>query len=115
MKKHDAYLYHATYRAYKDDISRFGLKRPGGRSNYKTYAGEYIYLSATAKEAEDYARAATNVPEDWLNNIVIFKVRVPMEDLELEPSGKFELTYAYPYDIKPEDVSCYKIFFPIPV
>lgn len=103
MKKHKIYLYHATYMIHKDEILKSGLKLPEGKSNYEgMYAGEYIYLAATPEEAESYAETADNVPEEWLDEIIIFKVEVDMEDLELDPNNREGLTYVCPYAIKPE-------------
>lgn len=115
MKKHKIYLYHATFEANKESILKNGLQLPNGKENFKgMYAGEYIYLAQTPEQAASFAELAENVPEKWLDKIIVFKVEVDMEDLDLDPNNKDDnetgMTFICPYHIKPEALTLLKTY-----
>lgn len=78
-------FYHATYRAALRNIKKYGL---GSSKSPKTYAWDndyksedHVYLADDLDVAYSYAEASDNVPDEWLDNIVIFSV--DSEDLDL--------------------------------
>lgn len=77
-------LYHATYKPYWEEIQRTGFIVPGKHSNwpdmFKTY--RYIYLSTDYDNAYSYAETAENVPEEYLNQIVVLEIDADKLDID---------------------------------
>ena len=67
-------LYHATYEDLIPSIERFGLG--GSSSGYEwTDSKEgVVYFASSPEVAISYAEANDDVPESWLDNIVVLKV-----------------------------------------
>ena len=67
-------LYHATYEDLIPSIERFGL---GGKSSgyeWEDSKKGVVYLATDPEIAISYAETNEEVPEDWLDNIVVFEV-----------------------------------------
>ena len=67
-------LYHATYEDLIPSIERFGL---GGKSSgyeWEDSKKGVVYLATYPEIAISYAETNEEVPEDWLDNIVVFEV-----------------------------------------
>jgi len=73
-------LYHATYSAYLDSILEKGLI-PNYNTNWD-FSERYIYLTSDPEIALYFAEAAEEVPEEYLDEIVIIEVNI--EDLNVD-------------------------------
>lgn len=72
--KEDPYLYHATYGEYKNSIKKHGLKSDSGNKNYSDSESGKLYLAKDPHVARSYAETSDEVPEHYLDNIVVYKV-----------------------------------------
>lgn len=76
-------LYHATYKPYWEEIQKDGFIRPGKHSNwpdiFKTY--RYTYLSVDYDNAVSYAETAEDVPEEYLDQIVVLEINADKLDV----------------------------------
>lgn len=70
------YLYHATYGAVIDSIQKHGLDNRHGQLAWQDSKLGVVYLASDPYEAESYAETSEDVPDDWLDDIVIFKVDI---------------------------------------
>lgn len=66
-------LFHATYEPLLDDIARDGLGATD-RTNWPGSQSGVVYLSERPGEAESFAEIAPDVPEEWLDRIVVLSV-----------------------------------------
>lgn len=77
-------LYHATYKPYWEEIKKEGFIKPGKHSNwpdiFKTY--RYIYLSTDYDNAYSYAETAEDVPEGYLDQIVVLEIDADKLDID---------------------------------
>lgn len=81
------YLYHATYIPLMKKISLEGLKPGAGRSYSFSESG--VYFDRTREGAEGFAECAEEVPDKWLDNIVVLKVaskNLDKNKLEYDPN-----------------------------
>lgn len=69
------YLYHATYSRLLPSIKKLGLV-PGKRKNWQDSKPYAIYLASDEYEAESYAEEAENVPDSWIDSIIVYRVSV---------------------------------------
>ena len=69
------FLYHATYKPLLDSIRKTGL---GGTRNtwFEDSIPGVVYLADDPDIAESYAEANDSVDDEWLDEIVVFKVNV---------------------------------------
>lgn len=69
------FLYHATYQPLMKSIMKNGL---GGKGSEKKKWSDskpgIVYLAINKDIAESYAESSEEVPEDWLEEIVILKI-----------------------------------------
>lgn len=75
------YLYHATFKPLLDSIRQHGLG--GNGSEQKRYTDSkhgIVYLANDPDVAESYAEVAEDIPDDWLDEIVILKINVSKLD-----------------------------------
>ena len=73
-------LYHATYRNLIPSIEQHGL---GGGTSGKEWADSkrgVVYLAVDPCVAESYAEANEDVPEEWVDDIVVFGVKLDSLD-----------------------------------
>ena len=76
-------LYHATYRPLLASIQKNGLAGIGCRKNWEDSKEGVVYLALAPEVAESYAESADNVPEEWLDDIVVLAI----------PTSQLDLTY----------------------
>jgi hypothetical protein len=74
------YLYHATYKPLLNSIKKNGLGNTK-RVFWEDSVPGVVYLAIDDAIAESYAETADSVNEDWLDEIIIFKIAV--KDLDL--------------------------------
>lgn len=67
-------LYHATYRPVLKSIKKYGLGGVNSKTRWEDSQEGVVYLALDPDVAESYAEANDNVPEDWLDEIVILKI-----------------------------------------
>lgn len=76
-------LYHATYRPLLDEIMSSGIV-PGGKDiqNFD-WSGKFVYLTEGVENAISFVEASENddIPEEWLDDIVVLEVDVSKLDL----------------------------------
>lgn len=77
-------LYHATYSPALPSINTFGL---GSANADKVFAwdnnkkqNDHVFLHEDKNSAESYAEISENVPDEWLDQIVVLKVDTSMLD-----------------------------------
>lgn len=68
------YLFHATYRPILSKIKKSGL---GGDFEIKAWqeSSHKVYLATKPEIAYSYAETSEEVPEEWLDEIVVLKIR----------------------------------------
>jgi hypothetical protein len=70
------FLYHATYKPLIKNIKKFGLGgNPKQRKNWED-SKNVVYLADDPDVAESYAEESELVNEDWLDEIVMFKIDI---------------------------------------
>jgi hypothetical protein len=77
-------LYHATFRHHKKSILKYGLDP--SRIKKKTWDdcfSWFIYLSTNKEHALSYCEASDDVPEDWLDEIIVYEILTSDLDLSL--------------------------------
>lgn len=75
-------LYHATYEPYLDEIKKSGFIKPGIHKFWGISDTSYIYLSKDYDNAISYAKEADNVPEAYLDQIVVLEIDPTKLDLD---------------------------------
>lgn len=70
------YLYHATYGKVMDSIREHGLDNRHGQLAWQDSKLGVVYLAYNPYEAESYAETSEDVPEDWLDDIIVLKVNI---------------------------------------
>lgn len=82
MLTNTIYLYHATYKPLLESIKKTGL---GGTN--QTYWEDskpgVVYLSTDEDVAISYAEANENVPEEWLDQIIVIIIDINILDPDL--------------------------------
>lgn len=69
------HLYHATYKPYWDEIKRTGRIKPGIHSNWEGLSHDNaVYLSTDYDNAVSYAEIAEDVPEEYLDQLVVLEI-----------------------------------------
>ena len=75
-------LYHATYAALQESIREHGLCRAQIRKkSWEDCSSEYIYLCLDADCAIAFCEASDDVPEQWLNEIILIAVDAEKLDI----------------------------------
>jgi RNA:NAD 2'-phosphotransferase (TPT1/KptA family) len=67
-------LYHATYKPFLKSIKKNGLT-PNTTKNYEDSKDNVIYLAKDKNVAESYAETSDKVPKEYLDQIVILKIK----------------------------------------
>lgn len=91
------YLYHATYTPLIPSIKKSGLNPNISKKSWD-FSGHYVYLSPDKDVAESYAETSDNVPEEYLDQIVVFRIKVSSLDtnkLSIDNNNKARDTYQY--------------------
>lgn len=69
------YLYHATYKPYWEEIKKSGRIKPGAHSSCEGLShSDVIYLLRDYDNAYSYAETAEDVPEEYLDQIVVLTI-----------------------------------------
>lgn len=74
-------LYHATYRPLLASIQKKGLGGVGCSKNWQDSLPGVVYLALEPGVAESYAESSDEVPEDWLDEIIILAVQTSCLDV----------------------------------
>ena len=74
------HLYHATYKPLLPSIKRKGLIKNYQNKNWED-SKDFIYLATSKDIAKSYAETSDIVPEEWIDQIVVFKVDTDKLDL----------------------------------
>ena len=95
------YLYHGTYLPYLEEIKKSGYVKPGIHKNWDI-SEKFVYLTRDPDDAYDWAETAEDVPEEYLDQIVVLKIDPKYLDI-----NKLDIdhnqSYSYDGDIDPED------------
>tara|TARA_R110002051_G_scaffold306004_2_gene376350 strand:- start:3286 stop:3660 length:375 start_codon:yes stop_codon:yes gene_type:complete len=70
----EEYLYHATYEPLLGSIIENGLGATG-RTNWEDSKPGVVYLALDPLVSESYAETSERVPEEWLGQIVVLKIK----------------------------------------
>ena len=79
------WLYHATYRPLLKSIKAHGLGGDRAQAKWEDSKPGVVYLARDPDVAESYAESSDVVPDEWLDQIVVFKIRAD----QLDPSRLF--------------------------
>ena len=74
------HLYHATYKPLLPSIKKKGLIKNHQNKNWED-SKNFIYLATSKDIAESYAETSDVVPEEWIDQIIVFKVDTNKLDL----------------------------------
>lgn len=75
------FLYHATFQPLIQSILKYGLGGSGSETKrYSDSQSGVVYLADSYDVAESYAEVAEDVPDEWLDQIVVFKIEVSKLD-----------------------------------
>lgn len=70
----DEYFYHATYGSRMRSIKKYGIM-PGKKKNWQESKSGVVYLAKDPHVAYSYAETSDNVPDEWLDDIKVLKVK----------------------------------------
>ena len=82
---HNLWLYHATYRPLLKSIKAHGLGGDRAQAKWEDSKPGVVYLARDPDVAESYAESSDVVPDEWLDQIVVLKIRAD----QLDPSRLF--------------------------
>jgi hypothetical protein len=74
-------LYHATYKKLLPSIKEKGLDTKKVQLAWEDSEPGVVYLANDPDVAESYAETSENVPEEWLDEIVLLKIQSKYLDL----------------------------------
>ena len=77
-----ASLYHATYKPLVLKIKTEGLGGNSAKANWPDSKKGVTYWAKSADIAYSYAETCESVPEDWLDQIVVFECKIENFDLK---------------------------------
>lgn len=80
MKKPNK-LYHATYKALIPKIKSEGLGGKSAKPNWEDSKPGVTYWAKTEDIAYSYTETSENVPEEWLDEIIVFECAIENFDL----------------------------------
>ena len=67
-------LYHATYKPFIDSIMKNGLGGSGAQTQWEDSKPGYVYLAKDPEVAVSHAEANEEVPDEYINNIVVLEI-----------------------------------------
>lgn len=82
-------LYHATYGAFVDSIMKNGLGGAGAQQQWEDSKPGYVYLAKDPEVAESHAEANEEVPDEYIDDIVVFAIdtsKLDMDKLDDDPN-----------------------------
>jgi len=74
LESQSPYLYHATYRPLLKKIKEYGLDTRMSKKAWEDSIPGYVYLALEPDIAYSYAESSEEVPEDWVDEIVVLKI-----------------------------------------
>lgn len=93
------FVYHATYKPALNDIRKFGLGSNKNKfKNWEDSKEGVVYLAPDPYVAESYAETSETVPEEWLEQIIVFKIETKSLDkskLFIDENNLNEDTFEY--------------------
>jgi len=103
------YFYHATYKELLPSIKKYGLDSGKSTSNWDDSKPYAVYLANDPYVAESYAEESEEVPDDWIDEIIILKIKSNNLDISKmhddenvisdEPSDTFEYHGTIPWNV----------------
>lgn len=98
-------FYHATYKSYWEEIKKSGKIKGGVHSNWEGLShNDAVYLSRDFDNAYSYAETAEDVPEDYLDQIIVLEIDAPKLNSNLLHIDENQ-AYGNYYDVNVEDPS----------
>lgn len=94
------YLYHATYKPLLPQIKENGLDNTNVDLTWSDSEIGVVYLATDAELAASFAESRYNIPEEWLDEIVILKIDTSVLDktnLQLDTQIIDNTGYSYEY------------------
>jgi len=82
-------LYHATYKPFLDSIMKNGLGGKGAQTQWEDSKPGYVYLAKDPEVAVSHAEANEEVPDEYINNIVVLSIdasQLDQDNLEDDPN-----------------------------
>lgn len=73
-------LYHATYKPFLDSIMKNGLGGSGAQTQWEDSKPGYVYLARDPEVARSHAEANEEVPDEYIDNIVVLSIDVGQLD-----------------------------------
>jgi len=74
LSKIPDFLYHATYNALIKKIKVDGLDTNKAKRAWEDSVPGHVYLAKDPDVAASYAESSDDVPDSWLDNIVVLKI-----------------------------------------
>ena len=74
-------LYHATYKALLPKIKTEGLGGKSAKPNWENSKPGVTYQAKSEDIAYSYVKTSENVPEEWLDEIIVFEYAIENFDL----------------------------------
>lgn len=68
------YLYHATYKPLLKKIKEHGLDTRMSKKAWEDSIPGYVYLALEPDVAFSYAESSDEVPEEWIDKIIVLKI-----------------------------------------
>ena len=68
------YLFHATYKPLLKKIKEQGLDTRMSKKTWEDSVPGYVYLALEPDVAFSYAESSEEVPEDWIDEIIVLKI-----------------------------------------
>lgn len=100
-------FYHATYEKLLPSIKQQGLI--GGKHKWWNDSKDVVYLSDDPYVAESFAETSDLVPEEWLGEIVILKIKnIDLTKLRKDRNNQGEHTFEYHGTIHPKKISIFQ-------
>ena len=75
-------LYHATYGAFVDSIMKNGLGGSGAQTQWEDSLPGHVYLAKDPSVAESHAEANEEVPDEYIDDIVVFAIDTSKLDMD---------------------------------
>lgn len=98
MKKR--YLYHATYKPVLPLIKQHGLDNTNAHLAWNDSVRGVVYLATDKDIAGSFAETSVDVPDEWVNDIVVLQIDTTFLDLSklrLDRNIQDNTGYSYEY------------------
>ena len=74
IESQSPYLYHATYKPLLKKIKEHGLDTKMSKKAWEDSIPGYVYLALEPDVAFSYAESSEEVPDEWIDQIIILKI-----------------------------------------